>query len=129
MNQRKPKQPIQNIRIARVDLPLEFVITDVENAKQLEELREPNQPLFESDQDIFLIKPGIAYRFQKPNSRPRIVTVKKLELNPDRYSAKIELSLEELFAFARRERLFLFETQDGFYIPSEVVMYAVKEKG
>jgi hypothetical protein len=122
-------KPKPNIRIVRIDLPLEYVVSDVENVEQLEELRgSANQSFLESDSDIFLIKPGIVYRYQKPEALPRIIPVEKLELNPDRYSAKIQLSPEQLMAFARRERLFLFETKDGFFIPSDTILYAEKKK-
>jgi len=91
-------------------------------------LRESNQPLFESENDIYLIKGKFVFRYVKPDSKPRIMRVESLQLNPDHYSAKIELSLKDLTAFANRERLCLFETEDGFYLPGECVIYASKQK-
>lgn len=117
----------KTIRIERIDLPYDLVLSDVKTLEDLEQLCRHGESLLESDTDYYLVRGFMAYRFSKPEAKPRIIKAQQLELNPDAYRVKVELTLEQLFAFAKIERLFLFETEDGYYIPSDTILFAKKK--
>jgi hypothetical protein len=119
---------VEIIKIKRLDVPLEYVISDVDSLDELVWLRGKNQPIFESESDFFLVNEHMVFRYLKPDAKPRILKAQKVELNPDHFSAKIELTVEELFKFAKNERTFLLESSDCYIIPSDTVMFAYKGK-
>jgi len=118
----------RRIKVQGVSFSMESTFYYMETLKELEGLLERNQPLFESDCDYFAVKGFSVFRFVKPESAPRILHVQSLTLNPDAYAVKIELSKAELFSFARKEQLYLFETNDSYVLPSSLYMFAKKEK-
>lgn len=70
----------------------------------------------------------MAFHYSKPGP-PKIMVVEKLELNPDSFSCKVELSQKTLFDFAKKRALFVFETDEGYYLPSsELVFFSKKGK-
>jgi len=120
----KPKR----IHVDAIEFPEDTIITSVSSQDEFDRLRK-NQTTLETETDLFLIqKEGLVYRFMKPNVPPRIIRVEKLELNPDHYGVRLQLSVEQLFEFCRRERLWLFETSDSYILPGETILYAQKQK-
>lgn len=114
-----------------IELPTSMILSEVDCPERFEEL-EQDHILLETPNELFAIdqKGEVAYRYTKPKAQPRIIKVRNLELSPDSFSIKAELSQPGLFEFAKRQCLYLFETDDGFYIPSDsVVFYAKKERG
>jgi hypothetical protein len=118
----------RRIRVSGASFSLESTFYYMSSLEELEGLLERNQPMFESDTDFFLVKGFSVFRFVKPETLPRILKVESLTVNPDAYSVKIELSKAELFSFAQKEQLYLFETNDSYVLPSSLYMFAMKEK-
>jgi hypothetical protein len=123
---RKQRQPI---KVQWCEVPGDITISDVESLTRLYELADKNQLFLETDTEYFLLdqKGHVCFRYVKPDSKPRIIHATTLEMNPDRFTGKVELSEAELFQFAKKESLFLFETQDSFVIPSDVMFWAKKK--
>jgi hypothetical protein len=72
------------------------------------------------------LKENVAYRFVKPEAKPKTFHAKEIFINPDGYSVKVELSSEELLSFAIRKRVPIFETAEEYIIPSEICLMAKK---
>jgi len=119
---------LKKIKVAGVSFSLESTFYYLPSLKELEDLLEKHQPMFESENDYFLVKGFSVFRFVKPESAPRILHVQSLTVNPDAYAVKVELTRDELFDFARREQLFIFEAQDCYVLPSSIYMFAVKKE-
>ena len=116
------------IKIANVSFCPEMTFYYLSSLPELEALKDSKHPLFESENDFFVVDGFSVFRFVKPETLPRILKVKSLELNPDYYGVKVELSLAQLFDFARKEQLFIFESGDAYYIPSSIMMFALKKE-
>ncbi|MCJ7635406.1 hypothetical protein MUP77_23830 [Candidatus Bathyarchaeota archaeon] len=119
----------RKIKVAGVSFSLESTFYYLNSLKELEDLMEKRQPMFESDTDFFMVKGFSVFRFLKPESAPRILKVESLTVNPDAYAVKVELTKDRLFDFARRESLFIFETSDSYVMPSSLYLFAKKESG
>ncbi len=118
----------RRIKVQGVSFSMESTFYYMNSLPELEGLLERNMPIFESDNDFFIVKAFSVFRFVKPESAPRILKVQKLEVNPDAYAVKVQLSREALFDFARRESLFIFETEDCYVLPSSIYLFALKKE-
>jgi len=116
----------RKVKVASVSFSLESTFYYMNSLQELEELMDKKQLLFESDNDYFIVNGFNVFRYVKPETQPRILRVESLELNPDAYAVKVELSKDKLFDFARREQLFIFECGDTYYLPSAIMMFAKK---
>jgi hypothetical protein len=120
---------LNRIKVENVELPLDMIECDVDSKDKLETIRH-GQILIETPNDFYLVssKGNMAFHYSKPGP-PKIMAVEKLELNPDSFSYKVELSQKTLFDFAKKEGLFIFETDEGYYLPSsELVFFSKKGK-
>lgn len=118
----------RRIKVAGVSFSLESTFYYLNSLKELEDLMEKRQPMFESDTDFFMVKGFSVFRFLKPESAPRILKVESLTVNPDAYAVKVQLSSEALFDFAKRESLFILETEDCYVLPSSIYLFALKKE-
>jgi len=126
----KIKRNIQPLKVTRVDIPYEYVLSDVQDRNILELMCKGKENVFlETEEALYLLGSSSVFRFIKPEGLPLIIPAENLEISPDHVQAKIQLSKETLFAFAKRERVFLFETNSEFCIPGETFMFAKKERG
>jgi len=116
------------IKVSSVSFSENTTFYYLRTLEELYALCSKNQPMFETESDYFVVKDFSVFRYIKPKTLPKILKVQSLELNPDYYGVKVGLSQNELFAFAKREQLFIFETEDSYIIPSAIVMFAKKEK-
>lgn len=117
------------LKVESVDLHSDMIISEVDSPEKLKEL-DPKHLFIETPEAFFAILPkeDVVFRYTKLSSLPRIIKVEKLELSPDAYSMKAELSQHALFEFAKRYGFSLLETSDAFYIYGEgAVFYAKKE--
>jgi hypothetical protein len=120
---------LNRIKVENVELPLDMIECDVDSKDKLETIRH-GQILIETPNDFYLVssKGNMAFHYSKPGP-PKIMAVEKLELNPDSFSCKVELSQKTLFDFAKKRALFVFETDEGYYLPSsELVFFSKKGK-
>ena len=117
----------KRVKVANVSFASEMTFYYLDSLRELEELRDSKELLFESETDFFIVRAFNVFRVVKPQTMPRILECKSLELNPDAYAVKVELSRDKLFDFARREQLFIFECGDTYYLPSSIMMFAKKE--
>lgn len=122
------KKTEQILRVKRVDLPDNMIVWDVNDLDSLLGMRDKDEMLLETDQDIFLLKQLGLIRYSKPEGKPQIVKIQNLSLNRDRYDCFVELTEQDLFNFAKTMRLIVLEAEDGFYIPSSTFFHAEKEK-
>jgi len=116
----------RKVKVASVSFSLESTFYYMNSLQELEELMDKKQPLFESDNDYFIVNGFNVFRYVKPETQPRILKVEKLELNPDYYGVKAELTKTQLFEFAKKELIFIFETEDSYIIPSTICLFAKK---
>jgi len=118
----------RRIRVSGASFSMESTFYYLNTLEELEGLLEKHQPMSESDTDFFIVKGFSVFRYVKPDTVPRILKVESLELNPDLFPTKVQLTKDNLFDFARKEQLFIFETEDGFYLPGSVCMFALKKE-
>jgi len=118
----------RKIKVQGVSFSMESTFYYLNSLEELEGLMEKHQPLFESDSDFFMVKGFSVFRYVKPGTQPRILKVENLQLNPDSFGAKVEMTKENLFDFVRKEQLFIFETSDSYILPGSICMFAKKEK-
>ena len=76
----------------------------------------------------FISSEDIVYRSVRPNGKPKIIQVQRVEINPDSVSCKVNLSVEKLFKLAMNERLIIFETDTEYVIPSGMFFVAKKKR-
>ena len=96
-----------------------MIITDVESPKILEQIR---GLLFDTPTELCLFSKGICFRYNKP-SLPHIIKVEKLELNPDGFPVKIQMTKKGLFDFAKKSALDVLETTEGYFIVSSSLVF------
>ena len=124
------RKGIKQMKAAAVELPLDLVISDLDSREELDSTGH-GEILIETPRDYYLVssKGRMAFHYAKPNCLPRMLRVEKLELNPDNFSAKVELEESTLLNFARKESLFVFEAKDGYYIPTASFCFFAKKEG
>jgi hypothetical protein len=124
MNLRKPK----HVKVDNIELPSDVILSDVDSLEKLNNIQN-GQVILETEKDLYLLdKEGMAFRYAKPNCLPQIMKCEKIEVHPDHFSVKVQLSQDALFEFARKQSLILFETNDGFYVPSSEIVFFSNKK-
>ena len=119
----------KKVKITNVSFSENMSFYYLNSLEDLESLCSEDQRLFESPSDYFIVDGFQVFRFVKPETQPRVLRVENIELNPDYYGVKAQLSQAQLFDFAKREQIFIFETEDSYVIPSTICLFAKKEKG
>lgn len=120
---------MNRLKVENVELPFDIIECDVDSAEELETLRH-GQTLIETKSDLYLISKNgdMAFHYSKPGP-PMTMKTEKLELNPDHFACSVQLSQKTLFDFAKKRALFVFETDEGYYLPSsELVFFSKKER-
>ena len=117
------------LQVEDVELPLNMAILDINSKAQLESLQH-GEVLIETPKEFYLInsKGDTAFHFCKPGL-PEILKVEKLELNPDSFSAKVELTQQSLFDLAKKRSMYVFEDVNGWYVTADnFVFFTTKVK-
>ena len=120
------RRSMEPIRVYHASFPEDAVFLDFLSLEELKSLGDKNHPVFEDADSSFVVDDNTVYRYLKPDAFPKVMKTEHLEVNPDSVSVKLELTQEQLFNFARKEQLLIFETADGWWIPSSICMYAKK---
>ena len=120
-------KPKGTIRIEGIELSDFVNILNMPTLESLTALQSRNDYLLETENDYFLLKHDVVFRFVKPRAKPRILKTSEIIINPDSFNAKVTLSSEELLDFALMERIPVFETKNQFIIPSSIMLVAEKK--
>ena len=121
------RQTKKTLKVDSLDLGENVTILNLPSLDKMAELRASNESIIETDRDYFLIHSDLAYKVLKKEAMPEILKTKSLSFNPDHCSAKVQLDVKDLLAFALNNNILVFETQDEYIIPSEMVLTAKKE--
>lgn len=123
------RKRIKPIQAEFIELPSEMVISQVDSLERFKAIDKHGQICIETPNEVYVLKGPVAFRYEKPSAKPHIINVESLELNPDHFTLKVTLTKDQLFSFARRQQIILFEAADGYYIPNgEVIFQAKKER-
>jgi len=121
----KNLKKFETIRIQKAEFSDRQAIFDVKSKADLEAMRD-KEPLFETENDVFLVKSNSVFRYVKP-AMPKMVEAKSLFINPDSCNVKAELTEKDFLDFCRREHLYCFSTEDQYILPlGDLVLCAAK---
>lgn len=120
------KRKKQTIHVASVEIPVDWAICELDN----EQIKQVDGVHVETPDFTFAFdaENDLIYRAMKSTARPKIVQVSSMQINQDSFTAQVELSEKELFEFAMRENLLVFELPTEWVIPAGVFMKAAKVK-
>jgi len=116
------------VRISNIELSDFMCILNIDNFSRLVSLQKPDETILETDREYFLIHENLAYRCFKEKAMPKTLKVNSLELNPDGFSVKVCVEKDVLLSFALRNNMLVFETEDQYVIPTDIYLFAKKEK-
>jgi len=119
----------ERLKVSEIDLPLDMTISHVNDPTILERIQS-GKFLIETPTDLYLVDPkgNVAFHYSKPGPA-KTLKVQKLEVSPDNVAVKAEITEETIIQIAKRMNLMLFETSDGFYLPSsDMVFFARKDE-
>ncbi len=111
-----------------IELAYSVSIVNFTSLKSLLELCGPKEWLIETENSVFLLKEGLAFRFCKPSGKPRLLKAKEVLLNPDANRVSVTMDAQDLLAFAVKGNIPVFETPDQYLIPGEITLLAKKDK-
>ena len=116
------------IRVSSVDLGSYISILSVDSFDKLKGLQTGNEMILETDTAFVLLKEDLAFRFLKPQAKPKILRAEELLINPDASRVKATLSSEVLLAFAVQIDVPVFETPTEYIIPGDITLVAAKKE-
>jgi len=119
----------RTIKVEGIEFSDSLNILNVDSLQRLTELQARGEFLLETPEGVYLLKPGVAFRYLKPEAKPKILKAMEIIVNPDAASFKVTLNPQELLSFALKERIPVFETETEYIIPSDVMLIAKKGSG
>lgn len=116
------------LKIQGLDLSETMSIVNIDSLNKLYALQLESELIFETPLEYFLLKENMAFRFVKPEAKPKTLHAEEVFLNPDRWGAKVTLEPDELLKFALLNNVHVFETASEFVVPAAVTMVAPKKR-
>ncbi len=102
----------RTVKVESIDFSDFVSILNMPSLESLTDLLDRDDFLLETESDYFLVKESVAYRFCKPEAKPKILKTSEIIINPDSFNAKITLTPEELLDFALKERIPVFDNRN-----------------
>jgi hypothetical protein len=117
-------------KVTMIDLSDETNLLQVDSLEELKAIRKPTELIYETPRDFFILRDdeGCAYRVIKQPPQPIILKVSELSISPDSTHISVKLSISDLFQFAVRSSVIIFETSDKLFALGEPLLYADKER-
>ena len=121
---RKPKRQIVEAQNFEYDELPEVLVSQ-------QTLLKKHGKIYETPSAFFFLDPeeDVVYRAIKPDGTPRVIKVKRIEINYDSFVSKITLSVKELFDLAKHQKYWIFETEEKFIVTAGMIFEAPKERG
>ena len=114
-------------KITSLELSDMVSIINVPSLAKLVELQQAKDWLLESDDSYFLLKTRVCLRSWKKNARPKTIKILGFEVHPD-YPLRVKISSEDLFDFALKHNISLFEAPDTYVLPGDGLMMVAEKK-
>jgi len=117
---KKRKSRVVDIELADKD------VVNIESIDKLRNLQKPKETMWETPNYFLLLRQDVVFRVLKATVRPKIVSAKNVCLNTD-FSARVEISPEDLLKIGLSHDLAIFEAEDQLLILGDSILLCAKK--